>query len=198
MNFDAIFSDFPVLQSDHLVLSKIEDIHLEEVFAIYNNDAVFTYCGIIPKHNKQTVQKMISHFERDFNKKKRIKWGIFQDNRLVGIIEVMSFNKDVNMASIGYFLAEEFWNKGISTEAVQRIVRFLFEEVNINRIQAEVMPANKISKKVLLKNGFIKEGVLRQASVWAGKGVIDLEIYSILKNDYMLERGINMTMMTSC
>lgn len=45
------------------------------------------------------------------------------------------------------------------------------------------MPANEASKKVLLKNGFIKEGLLRQAVLWSGKGVVDLEIYSILKED---------------
>lgn len=89
------------------------------------------------------------------------------------------------MVSIGYFLAEDYWGKGIATESVRMVVKFLFEEVNVNRIQAEVMPVNEVSKKVLLKNGFIKEGVLRQASLWSGKGVIDLEIYGILKEDYI-------------
>lgn len=39
------------------------------------------------------------------------------------------------------------------------------------------MPANEASKKVLLKNNFMREGLIRQASYWAGKGVVDLEIY---------------------
>lgn len=52
-------------------------------------------------------------------------------------------------------------------------------------IQAEVMPPNRASKKVLLKNGFMKEGTLRQASVWSGKGIVDHEVYSILKDDYI-------------
>ena len=47
------------------------------------------------------------------------------------------------------------------------------------------MPKNEASKKVLLKNGFIKEGLLWQASFRPGKGIIDLEIYSMLKNDYI-------------
>lgn len=82
---------------------------------------------------------------------------------LVGIIETMDLNQKVNVVTIGYFLAEEHWGKGIATEAVSTLVKFLFEEIDINRIQAEVMPANEVSKKVLLKNGFIKEGLLRQA-----------------------------------
>ncbi|MCI0765239.1 GNAT family protein [Bacillus sp. TL12] len=188
MNLEMIFGDFPVLESTNLVLRKIEEEHLQGVFTIYDNENVFAYCGIIPKHNIQTVSKMIGHFDRDYHKKSRVKWGIFQKNeinKLVGIIESMDFNKKVNMVSIGYFLAEDYWGKGIVTESVRMLVKFLFEEVNVNRIQAEVMPANEVSKKVLLTNGFIKEGLLRQASLWSGKGVVDLEIYGILKEEYV-------------
>ncbi|MED0669953.1 GNAT family protein [Aneurinibacillus aneurinilyticus] len=191
MNIGIIFEDFPVLKSVNLILKRIEESHLQEVYTIYDNDKVFEYCGIIPKHNLQTVSKMIGHFDRDYYKKSRIKWGIFQknqSNKLVGIIECMDFNQKVNMVSIGYFLAEDYWGRGIATESVGILTKFLFEKVNINRIQAEVMPANEISKKVLLKNGFIKEGLLRQASLWSGKGVVDLEIYGILKEDYTNKR----------
>ncbi|WP_440604066.1 GNAT family N-acetyltransferase [Bacillus sp. GB_SG_008] len=187
MKIEIVFEEFPVLESQNLVLKKIEDVHLQDVYAIYNNDKVFEYCGIIPKHNMKTVSKMIQHFERDYIKQSRIKWGIFRKNEsdtLVGIIEAMDFNRKVNIVTIGYFLAEKYWGKGIAPEAVHAIVKFLFEDVHINRIQAEVMPANEISKKVLLKNGFIKEGLLRQATLWSGKGVVDLEIYSILQEDY--------------
>jgi len=187
MNIDIVFGDFPELESENLVFKKIEELHLQEVYMIYDNKNVFEYCGIIPKHNIETVCKMISHFNRDFLKKSRIKWGIFlknESNKLVGIIESMDFNQKVNMVSIGYFLAEEYWGKGIATESVRTVIKFLFEEVSINRIQAEVMPANEISKKVLLKNGFTKEGLIRQATLWSGKGIVDLEIYSILNEDY--------------
>ncbi|MGQ3480646.1 GNAT family N-acetyltransferase [Paenibacillus sp. TY11] len=188
MNVEAMFEQFPILKSDDLVLKKIEDHHLDEVFEIYNNDKVFEYCGIIPKHNKDTVKKMIGHFERDYHKKSRVKWGIFanpESDRLLGIIEAFDFNQKVNMVTIGYFLAESHWGKGVATEAVNILLKFLFMYMNINRIQAEVMPLNENSKRVLLKNGFIKEGTLRQATLWAGKGVVDLEIYSILREDYV-------------
>lgn len=188
MNMNAIFEQFPTLESDGIILKKIELIHVEEVYQIYSNDKVFKYCGIIPKHNKETVQSMIGHFERDFQKKSRVKWGIFTKNesyRLVGIMEAVDFTQKVNMVTIGYFLAEAHWGKGIATEALKLLLAFLFDKVNINRIQAEVMPLNEVSKKVLLKTGFIKEGTLRQAALWSGKGIVDLELYSILKEDYV-------------
>lgn len=187
MNIEMIFGKFPILESDNLILKKIEKEDIQEVYAIYSNDKVFEFCGILPKRNIETVGNMIGHFERDYNKKSRIKLGIFsknESNKLVGIIEPMDFKKKVNMVTIGYFLAEEYWGKGIASEAVRIFIKFLFETVNINRIQAEGMLANKASKRVLLKNGFTKEGLLRQAAFWPGKGIVDLEIFSILKGDY--------------
>lgn len=186
MNIEAAFGRFPVIASDRLKLGKIGPEHVEEVFEIYDNDNVFTYCGIIPKHNKNTVKSMIGHFERDFVKKSRIKWGIFtveEPDKLLGIIEAFDWNQKVNSLSVGYFLAERHYGKGIATEALQALTRFLFDEVLVNRIQAEVMPPNEASKKVLLKNGFMKEGLLRQATLWSGKGIVDLEIYGKLKTD---------------
>lgn len=188
MNIEVVFEQFPILKSDDFVLKKIEDHHFDDVYEIYSNDNVFEYCGIIPKHNRDTVKNMIGHFERDYTKRSRVKWGVFastDSDRLIGIIELLDFNLKVNMVSIGYFLAEVQWGRGIAPEAVRMLVEFLFADVNVNRIQAEVMPANDNSKKVLLKNGFIKEGTLRQATLWSGKGVVDLEIYSILKEDYV-------------
>jgi len=187
MNLAKVFEEFPIISSTKLELKKIEDRHLQKLFEIYDNKKVFEFCGIIPKHNLQTVGKMIGHFDRDYQKKSRVKWGIFQKSQndtLVGIIEAMDFNQKVDMVTIGYYLAEAYWGKGIATEAVHILVKFLFEEVAINRIQAEVMPLNEPSKKVLLKNGFLKEGLLRQSSLWSGKGIVDLEIYGYLKEEY--------------
>lgn len=190
MNKEKVFAEFPLLNSEKLVLKKIEDAHLQELFTIYDNEKVFEYCGIIPKHNIQTVSKMIGHFDRDFKKESKVKWGIFQkshSDQLVGIIEAMEFNQKVNMVTIGYYLAEDYWGKGLASDAVNILVKFLFEEVNINRIQAEVMPLNEASKKVLQKNGFLKEGLLRQAKEWSGKGIVDLEIYGLLKEEYIVK-----------
>lgn len=186
MNLETVFNGLPILKSDYITLNKIKENNLEEVFEIYNNDRVFEFCGIIPKHNKDTVKKMIGHFERDYLKKTRVKWGIFHNEteKLVGIIEAQDFNQKVNMVTIGYFLAESNWCKGIATQSVRLLSEFFFKEVNVNRIQAEVMPLNVNSKKVLLKNGYLKEGTLRQATLWSGKGIVDLEIYGLVKEDY--------------
>ncbi|WP_235857375.1 GNAT family N-acetyltransferase [Paenibacillus albiflavus] len=186
MDLNAVFDRFPILESAALLLKPIELCHLDDLHAIYSNDLVFEFCGIMPRKNKEAVKNMIGHFERDFMKRTKIKWGIFSNqdrDKLMGIVEAWNFNVKVGSVSIGYYLAEPYWGKGIATEAVALLIEFLFEQVQVNRILAEVMPGNIASGRVLLKNGFMKEGTLRQTEIWTGKGVVDLEIYGILRED---------------
>ncbi len=64
---------------------------------------------------------------------------------------------------IGYWLGEPFWGKGIATEAVKLIVDYGFKNLDINRIWAGVFAYNDGSKRVLEKNGFEMEAVLKKA-----------------------------------
>jgi len=101
--------------------------------------------------------------------------------KLRGIIELMNFKGKVNMRTVGYFLAEEYWEKGIATEALKVLKKYLFAYTEINRIQAEVMPQNKASANVLVKNDFLFEGCIKQGIFWPGKGVVDTDIYGFLR-----------------
>ncbi|MBL4932167.1 GNAT family N-acetyltransferase [Clostridium paridis] len=191
MNIELLFSEIPKLQGENIILKSVEDKDVEELFSIYSNEEIFIYCGIIPKKNKNTVKNMVGHFGRDFNKKDKVKWGIYSENngfKLVGIIDVFNINQRVDMLTLGYFLEEKSWGKGIATEAVSIIVSYLFEHINVNRINAEVMLDNNPSKNVLMKNGFLKEGTIRQGNFWPGKGIVDLEYYGLLKEDYLKNR----------
>jgi len=187
MNLKVLFDEFPVLQSSYLTLKPVEPADEAELFAIYDNERVFAYCGIFPKHNRATVAKMIPHFQRNYRQHSRVKWGIYSKahgGRLVGIIEAMDFSQKAERVTIGYYLAEEYWGMGLTTEAVRVLTHFLFSQAAVNRIQAEVMPGNLASEQVLLKNGYRLEGLLRQFEYWPGKGIVDLQMFAILRSDY--------------
>ena len=122
----------------------------------------------------------------DFQERRWIVSGIFLQERpeeAIGTVELFAYSKDVNVVEIGYRVNERLWGRGIATKAVQAMTDYLFENVGINRIQATVMPENTKSKRVLEKNGFQREGLLRQAGFWQGKGIVDLEMYSRLRSD---------------
>lgn len=65
-------------------------------------------------------------------------------------------------AEIGYWLGEEYWGKGIMTEAAKRVTRFGFKNLRLKRIYAGVFPRNRASMRVLEKAGYEREGILRK------------------------------------
>ena len=85
-------------------------------------------------------------------------------------------------AELGYYIAEEYWGKGIMTEAVKQICKYVFANSDIIRIYAEPFAYNKASCRVLEKIGFQYEGTLRSNAVKNGK-VIDMKMYSLLKEE---------------
>ena len=86
---------------------------------------------------------------------------------------------------VGYCLGSKWWGQGIMTEALSAIIRFLFEEVGANRIEARHDPANPASGEVMKKCGMRYEVTLRQAA-WSNAGIYDTAIYSILLTEYNL------------
>lgn len=68
-------------------------------------------------------------------------------------------------AEIGYFIGEQFWGKGIATEAVKQLVGYIQKKIDVIRIYAEVFEYNKASMKVLEKNGFYLECIRKKAAI---------------------------------
>jgi RimJ/RimL family protein N-acetyltransferase len=71
-------------------------------------------------------------------------------------------------AVIGYFIGEDYWNKGIVTTAVNLICEFGFNQLGYARIHTGVFEYNTASQRVMEKCGFSKEGVFKNAVYKAG------------------------------
>lgn len=84
-------------------------------------------------------------------------------------------------AELGYYIAEEYWGRGLMTQAVQQVCRYVFNNSNIIRIYAEPFAYNTASCRVLEKAGFQYEGTLRNNAIKNGK-IIDMKLYALLKD----------------
>lgn len=111
--------------------------------------------------------------------------GIFRaiaaDGKIVGNISVEQksdvYCKD---GEIGYLLMTDYWSRGIMTEAVRQICAAAFSELDIVRITGLVYAPNTASIRVLEKNGFVREGLQRNA-VYKDDKIYDLCLFGKLK-----------------
>lgn len=115
----------------------------------------------------------------------RQNFGIEYQGELCGVIGLV-LQEDVykRSAELGYWIGEKFWGKGIATKAVELILKYGFEELQLVRIYSGVFENNPASMKVLEKNGFQKEAIMRKA-VFKNAVLMDEHLYSKL-NDALL------------
>ncbi|MFC0186722.1 GNAT family N-acetyltransferase [Fictibacillus aquaticus] len=84
-------------------------------------------------------------------------------NELIGTIGLFKLERGpAQKAMVGYSLDKAHNGKGYMTEALQLIVDFGFSQIKLHRIEAEVMPQNIGSIRILEKAGFHKEGISKK------------------------------------
>lgn len=110
-------------------------------------------------------------------------FAITTGGRVVGSISVVwCGNIHFRTAELGYYIGEEYWGKGIGTDAIKQICRYIFEETDIIRIFAEPFSYNIPSCRALEKAGFQLEGTLRKNAVKNGK-ILDMKMYALVKEN---------------
>lgn len=125
---------------------------------------------------KEFISAMLAANEND-----TFAFAITVNGKVIGSIGAFrQTNIHNKTAELGYYIAEEYWGKGIMTEAVKQLCDYVFSHTDIIRIYAEPFSYNIGSCRVLEKAGFQYEGTLRSNALKNGN-VLDMKMYSKLK-----------------
>ena len=129
---------------------------LPELAVILSSELICQHTPFGPNTFQETENyfKPLIKSQTDSKAYKNYIIAIVDNNRVIGNIGVFKKKENKNNYEIGYNLAEEYWNKGIMTKAVNRICYILIEKKKAKKITATVMSSNLASLKVLEKNGF--------------------------------------------
>jgi len=100
-----------------------------------------------------------------------IRWATERDpdGRFVGTCGLYRWNKRWKICTVGCELAQEAWGKGLMTEALRAALAWGFEGMELNRIEAQVHTHDGSSLKLLVRLGFVEEGILRHAGFRDGE-----------------------------
>ena len=131
------------------------------------------------------VTAMIEHYITGYAQKGSSRWALVRKDSdlLIGTCGYYWWDTGNSLAELGYDLSQDYWGKNIMTAAVQTVVKWGFETLEINRIQATVMVDNIGSARVLEKNGFQQEGILREYKIARGQPR-DFWMFALLRREY--------------
>lgn len=83
-------------------------------------------------------------------------------DEMIGKCILFQFNQDNHRAEIGYMLNRNYWRQGLMHQALEAVIEFAFNTLNLHRIEADVDPKNVASLSLLEKLGFEREGLFRE------------------------------------
>ncbi len=106
-----------------------------------------------------------------------------QQERFSGVIEIRDIEPEHAQGEVSFWLAVGLWGQGYMSEALKSLLSFGFATLKLNRLYAYHMVRNPGSGKVLQKNGFLQEGLLRQRVRKCGV-FEDVKLWAILKQDW--------------
>ena len=176
------FLPFQNLTSSKLLLRQVTPEDVNEVFALRSNAETMKYIPRpLAKNNEEALEHIIM-LQDNLEKNEGINWAITIKGNptLIGIIGHYRIRWEHFRSEIGYMLLPEHQGKGIITEAIQLMVDYGFNQMNMHSLEGIIDPANTASARVLEKNGFVKEAHLKENEFYDGK-FLDCVIYSLLK-----------------
>lgn len=173
------------METERLILRpfRLDDVH--PMFVNWaSNPEVARYLTWKPHADKETTKAIVSRWIEDYKRPDAYQWAIEwkELGQPIGSIAVVALDENVDACEIGYCIGKPWWGQGVMTEAVKKVMGFLFDEVNVKRICAKHDVNNPNSGKVMAKCGMTYEGTLRHAGKNSLDEICDLAIYATVKD----------------
>jgi ribosomal-protein-alanine N-acetyltransferase len=183
--FSGVYKDLPRLETPRLILRKVTLDDLEDMFAYSSDEETTRFLRWGPHKTLADTENYLREVLRQYERDQDGPWGVEhkQTGRLIGAIHLMAINAPHSKAEIGFVLSRPYWNKGLMSEALARVLGYAFESIGLNRVEGFCLVDNLAGMRVLEKAGMKQQGVLREHLFQKG-AFRDFCLYAVLKRDY--------------
>jgi len=130
------------------------------------------------------VEKMVQGWIEKREKGERIHFGIWYQNKLVGLAFFSSIEVNCRKGSIGYWLDSDYQGKGIMTGACKCLIEYGFNDLKLHRIEIHCASDNQKSRAIAKRLGFTEEGISRGSELVRGGKLVDNYNYALLEQDW--------------
>ena len=143
--------------TERLILRTVTEFDSQDVFEIRSNPKINIFLHRDPPKNSFEALEFILNIKRRSANKEIVFWGISLQNhpKLIGTICLWKFSEDYKTAELGYELLPEFQGKGIMSEAVNFVLNYGFQDLDLHKIEAFTNKNNFDSIKLLQNLKFI-------------------------------------------
>ncbi|MGK7377118.1 GNAT family N-acetyltransferase [Planococcus sp. 1R117A] len=182
---EKIYANLPVLETERLILRRLTIEDAEDMFDYASKPIVSRFMPWEVHQTADDTKEFIWLILDGYNQQNKLTWAIElkSEKKMIGTIDFIKWLPKHGRAEIGYALSPKYWGNGFTQEAAKALIAFGFEKMQLNKVEAPIVPDNFQSQRVLEKVGMVCEGVARQHFYMKGE-YVDLAMYSILKEEF--------------
>lgn len=187
MKIEDLLKEIPVLETDRLLLRKIALTDVDDIFEFSSDPEVaYHMTWETNKSKEETLTNFLKSVIKGYDSGLSAEWAIVhkESRKVIGTCSLVDWSNEHYKAEIGYVLNRQYWGYGFTTEAVNEVITYGFDILQLNRLEGHCDIDNLGSEKVLIKLGMQYEGLLRKNEFIKGT-FRDTKIFSLLKNDFL-------------
>lgn len=175
----------PTLRTARLRLRPFVPGDAAALFALHSAPNVVRYWDSPPWTDSAQAERFLEKARRmaEEGSGTRVVLEGARDGAFLGWCGLSRWNPDFRSVSLTYCLAEPAWGQGHATEAAGEVLRWAYDTLDLNRVQAEVDTRNRASRRVLEKLRFTLEGTLREDCIVDGD-VSDSWVFGLLRREW--------------
>ncbi len=175
------WQETPILETDRLFLRKFRLEDVKDVFAYAKDPQTARFVSWDAHKSEDDSLRFLKWAIERYHIGAAADWAVMdkQTGHIIGSMGLVHVEEQNRCCEIGYVIGQTYWGQGYTAEALERVLRFLFEACGINRVQAMVCNENTASSRVLEKTGFTNEGLMRQRMRMKGR-FWDMQLYAIV------------------
>ena len=150
------------LKGANIYLRALEPEDLEFVYAIENNESVWEVSNTQTPYSRFLIKQYLENAHQDIYEAKQLRLAICLNDsqKAIGLIDLFDFDPKNSRAGIGLVIADlASRNKGIGSEALELVINYSFQQLQLHQLYANIGSDNEISLQLFTKFGFQKIGI---------------------------------------
>ena len=182
-------SSLPVIRGERVALRPLKPVDAVGIFELFCDEEVMRYWSTPPMTRENEALELISVSEDLFQKREMFTGGVveLQEDRVFGTTTVLNLEPEHRRAELGIAISRTKWGHGYGREVLELIIGFCFRELDLHRLEADIDPDNTASLRLFERQGFKREGLLRERWYQMGE-VQDAVFLGLLRNEWTADQ----------
>lgn len=177
------FNPFPNMETNNLILRRMDHNDVEDLFEIRNDSRMNEYTDSRLDETMDETKTYIDKMNNGIDDNKWIIWAIQhkESNKVIGSISIWNINKEEKSGELGYGIIPKYQEQGLMKESLLRVIKYAFDIMGLRELLAYTEENNLKSVKLLEKCNFFEIKRVQEEGYFSNK-IYNMVVYGLENN----------------